>query len=373
MVLHGIVKNMDLTIIAYYLPQFHPFSENDEWWGKGFTEWTNVGKAKALFRGHNQPKVPADLGYYDLRLKEVRQQQVDLAKEAGVNAFCYWHYWFGNGVQLMNNIIDEVHSTGSPDFPFCLGWANESWKAKQWRPDGIGDKVLVEQIYGDELEYRRHFDYVKELFKDDNYVRIEGKPFFLVYKPQNFPDIENFIKCWNKWINEEGIADGVYFVANLDDETKYGYYKEIGFSAQTPGRARKVDYDFYNCGKIRRKLMYLYRKYKRTPTFTSYKKLIKNIFIRGWDDREDIIPFIIPNWDHTPRSGAKGEVLLDSTPSNFQKLAEVVIGEVMKKENKIIMLKSWNEWGEGNYMEPDLLYRKGYINSLKNALCNKMK
>ena len=126
-------------VIAYYLPQFHPFKENDEWWGKGFTEWTNVGKAKPLFRGHYQPKVPADLGYYDLRLPEIRQQQAELAKEAGVSGFCYWHYWFGEGRQLLNEIIDEVVATGKPDFPFCLGWANETWKAKQWNKDGSGE------------------------------------------------------------------------------------------------------------------------------------------------------------------------------------------------------------------------------------------
>ena len=176
---------MNTKIIAFYLPQFHPFKENDEWWGKGFTEWTNVGKAKSLFRGHQQPKVPADLGYYDLRLPEVRNQQVELAKSAGIYGFCYWHYWFGNGVQLMNRIIDEVHSSESPDFPFCLGWANESWKAKQWNKDGSGDKILVEQTYPDIADFRKHYEYVRELFKDKRYIRYEGKPFFYIYKPLN--------------------------------------------------------------------------------------------------------------------------------------------------------------------------------------------
>lgn len=170
----------DFKIIAYYLPQFHPFPENDEWWGKGFTEWTNVGKAKPLFHGHNQPKVPADLGYYDLRIPSVREEQARLAKEAGVYGFCYWHYWFGNGKQLLNEIIDDVHASGKPNFPFCLGWANESWKAKQWRKDGSGDVLLEEQVYGGVDEYRRHFDYVLDLFKDPRYIRVDGKPFFLI-------------------------------------------------------------------------------------------------------------------------------------------------------------------------------------------------
>ena len=135
-------------VIAFYLPQFHPTKENDLWWGRGFTEWTNVGKAKPLFKGHYQPKVPADLGYYDLRISEVREQQAKLAREAGVNAFCYWHYWFGGeGRQLLNEIIDDVRISGKPDFPFCLGWANESWKKKQWNVDGSGDQLLMEQRY----------------------------------------------------------------------------------------------------------------------------------------------------------------------------------------------------------------------------------
>ena len=356
-------------ILAYYLPQFHPFKENDEWWGKGFTEWTNVGKAKPLFRGHEQPKVPADLGYYDLRLPIVREQQVKLAREAGVSGFCYWHYWFGGkGRQLMNNIIDEVHATGKPDFPFCLGWANESWKAKQWRQDGTGDKILMEQKYEGEEDYRLHYEYVRELFKDPNYIYVDGKPFFLIYKPQNFPNIQEFIMLWNKWVKDDNISDGIYFIANLDSEKDFYKFRSIGFNAITPGRARKVDYEYWHTSKLKQKFISLFRKIKPTPTFTSYSKLQKYIFIDKFDNKEDVIPFIIPNWDHTPRSNRRGEVLLGSTPERFQKQVEIVLDGIKSKRNKIIMLKSWNEWGEGNYMEPDLKFGKGYIQALQNAI-----
>ena len=193
-------------IIAYYLPQYHPFPQNDEWWGKGFTEWTNVGKAKPLFKGHYQPKVPADLGYYDLRLPEVRDEQAELAREAGVGAFCYWHYWFGGkGRQLLNEIIDDVLKTGKPDFPFCFGWANESWKAKQWNKDGSGDKVIMEQRYGGESDYRLHFEYALNFFKDHRYIKIDNKPLFLVYKPNLLPS--DFISYWNKWAKEEVLME----------------------------------------------------------------------------------------------------------------------------------------------------------------------
>lgn len=358
-----------IKIIAYYLPQFHPFPENDEWWGKGFTEWTNVGKAKPLFKGHNQPRVPADLGYYDLRLPIVREQQVELAREAGVDGFCYWHYWFGGkGRQLMNNIIDEVLESGTPNFPFCLGWANETWKEKQWNKDGSGDKILMEQKYLGEEDYRLHYEYVRNLFKDNRYIRIDGKPFFLIYKPYQFPDVSVFIQLWNKWIKEDNIADGVYFVANLDDESLLDDCISIGFNAVVPAH-----------------LVRLLGSYHYRPIwYKAYKRLLQNIFKRpfsstmkevncfiykqGTDEREDVIPYLLPQWDHTPRSGYKGYYIEGCNPDLFYEQAVSVLSNVSKKNNKLVLLKSWNEWAEGNYMEPDLKYGKGYINALKRAI-----
>ncbi len=357
-------------IIAYYLPQFHPFPENDNWWGKGFTEWTNVAKAKPLYPKHYQPKIPADLGFYDLRLPIVRKQQVELAREAGITAFCYWHYWFGNGKQLLNEIIDDVHETGDPDFPFCLGWANESWKAKVWNKNGAGDKVLVEQVYGDEKEYRKHFEYVKELFKDKRYYRVNGHPFFLIYKPQNFPQIATLIQMWNKWVKEEGIAEKIYFVGNLDLESNYDKYINIGFDALTPGRARRVDYNYVNKKRWIRAIILFFRTIKNIPVLNSYKRIYKHIWISEIDSKETSIPFIIPNWDHTPRSGRKGSVIIGSTPELFRKQTEKVIRGIINKKNPIIMLKSWNEWAEGNYMEPDLRWGKEYIKALHEAIEN---
>ena len=158
---------MKPRLISFYLPQFYPTPENDEWWGKGFTEWTNVGRAKPLFKGHYQPKVPADLGYYDLRIPEVREQQADLAREAGIEGFCYWHYWFGNGKRLLDRVFREVVETGKPDFPFCLCWANESWHKKFWNMDGTTDKqILAEQVYEDEEGNTKHFYALLDAFKD---------------------------------------------------------------------------------------------------------------------------------------------------------------------------------------------------------------
>lgn len=351
-------------IIAYYLPQYHPFSQNDKWWGKGFTEWTNVGKAKPLFKGHYQPKVPADLGYYDLRMPEIREQQAELAREAGVNGFCYWHYWFGGtGRQLLNEIIDEVIKTGHPDFPFCFGWANESWKAKQWNKDGTGDIILMEQRYEGIEDYRLHFEYALKAFKDSRYIKIDNKPVFLIYKPAFLP--KEFISLWDEWSRQEGF-NGIYFIARMLENDKYEDYENKGFQYFT--RERK-NYAYISQGKfnfLRYRLSSWVKGLKGTamPYSVCYKSFI--------DEKEDIqenfIPSIIPNWDHSPRSGKSAFIIYDSEPKYFYQHALDVLNILKKKKNKIAFLKSWNEWGEGNYMEPDLKYGKGYIKALAKAI-----
>ena len=355
-----------IKIIAFYLPQFHPFPENDEWWGKGFTEWTNVAKAKPLFRGHYQPKIPSDLGFYDLRLPIVREEQAKLAREAGVYGFCYWHYWFGQK-QLMNDIIDDVLDSGEPDFPFCLGWANESWKAKLWNKDGRGDKTLIEQTYGGLEDYRAHFDYAKRLFKDKRYIRIDGKPFFLIYRPNDFADCAMFIELWNKWAKEEKISDGVYFVANMDKDSDYPSLISMGFDAVTPSMKSRTDISDSRSTIIKR-YKSLEHKLRNRPFCDDFEMVSRRLWRDEMDMEENVFPFLIPNWDHSPRSGKNARVFIGSTPEAFQKQAESIISKVKAKHHNILMLKSWNEWGEGNYMEPDLKFGKGYIAALRNVL-----
>lgn len=351
-----------VKILAYYLPQFHPFPENDEWWGKGFTEWTNVGKAKPLFPGHKQPEVPGELGYYDLRVPQVREDQARLAREAGVYGFCYWHYWF-NGHQLMNDIIDEVLSTGKPDFPFCFGWANETWKCKQWNVDGFGDKILIEQTYGGEKDYRAHFDYVKKFFKDGRYVCVDGKPLFQIYRPLDFPDVANFISLWNKWIKEEGIAEGIYFVGNVIDEKDIEKTKSLGFDCLVI----TLNWRFTDRTLLSR-FKFKVEKLLRLPLIVRYSDAITRFWKEGIDSREDVAPTILPRWDHSPRSGRKNVVLYNSTAESFFKHACEILTNVSKKENKLIFLKSWNEWAEGNFMEPDYYNKDKYIQALKRAI-----
>lgn len=353
-------------IIAYYLPQFHPFPENDKWWGEGFTEWTNVKKAKPLYKGHNQPRIPLGLGYYDLRDPEVREKQVELAKKAGVGGFCYWHYWF-NGHQLMNRIIDEVAVTGSPDFPFCIGWANETWKQKAWNKDCPSDKVLIEQTYGGLKDCRRHYEYARTLFENKNYIRIDGKPFFLVYKPE-YLESNLYIDLWNKWIREDGIADEVYFVCNLENTDDYRRMINVGYSAITPGPNPRALYKYYHRGRFRVMFEEYKRKLLKLPILVDMQDVNETILIPSFDINEDVIPVLYPQWDHSPRSGGYVFIVKNSTPEMFRKQAERVFETIQNKQNKIVMLKSWNEWAEGNYMEPDTINGNGFILALSCAV-----
>ncbi|MCQ2198789.1 MAG: glycoside hydrolase family 99-like domain-containing protein [Paludibacteraceae bacterium] len=355
----------DIKIIAYYLPQFHPFPENDEWWGKGFTEWINVGKSKPLYPGHKQPVVPGELGYYDLRIPQVREEQVRLAKAAGIHGFCYWHYWF-NGHQLMNDIIDDVLASGTPDFPFCFGWANETWKKKMWNVDGTGDKILIEQTYNGEQDYRAHFDYVKKFFKDPRYIRVDNCPFFFIYRPLDFKDVKTFMALWNKWVKEEGIAEKVYFVANVIDEKDLDYTLSLGFSKAVI----QLNYRFSDWSLFSRLLFKIERMIK-IPMLVTYKDAVKRLFSKEIDMREDVIPTILPRWDHSPRSGIKNIVLHNSTSELFREHVKSVLNGVKQKQNKCIMLKSWNEWAEGNFMEPDYYNGDSYVRVLGEE-CRKL-
>lgn len=353
-----------MKIIAYYLPQYHPIKENNEWWGAGFTEWTNVGKAKKYYRGHDQPKVPKDLGYYDLRIPEVRIRQAELALEAGVDAFCYWHYWFGNGKRLLEMPFNEVIKTGQPDFPFCLGWANESWKSKVWDYNSSKkDITLIEQLYPGDEDHVNHFYVLLEAFKDIRYLRKNGKPIFVIYKPFLIPDIERFMSIWNNLARKEGISNGLYFIGHAEKSSEIDHILRKGFDAINIVR----NGEYAHNKNLIKKILIPALKYRllKQPLKINYSLMIK-YFIQDPEKKANIYPTIIPNWDHTPRSGKRGSVFHNSTPKLFAQHIEEVFRVIKKKakDDQFIFLKSWNEWGEGNYMEPDLKFGKQYIEVL---------
>lgn len=359
----------NIRLLALYLPQYYPFPENDKWWGKGFTEWTNVGKARPLFRGHYQPKVPADLGYYDLRLPEVRKEQADMAKKYGIEAFCYWHYWFGNGKKLLERVFEEVVESGKPDFPFCLAWANHSWEKKLF--DKAGDNtMLMKQEYPGIKDHITHFYYLLKAFKDKRYVKVNGKPFFMIFNPDEIPEIEQFISLWNKLALKNGLK-GIHFVAQLREcnKQKTTDYLKKGFNAVNIDRKK----DFYNrhISFSYKVYLKLFRTLFRIPNIIDYAVAAKSFTTEEDKDRH-IYPTLIPNWDHSPRSKNSGFILKNSTPLLFAKHIEEICWNIKDKpvEERIVIVKSWNEWGEGNYLEPDLKYGRQYLETLHNVIYN---
>lgn len=353
-----------VRVIAFYLPQFHPTPENDRWWGKGFTEWTNVGKAQPLFRGHYQPKVPADLGYYDLRLPESRIAQAEMAREYGVEGFCYWHYWFGNGRELLQRPFDEVLRSGKPDFPFCLAWANHSWEDKQFSREGT-HRMLMEQLYPGDGDYIAHFNRVLPAFEDKRYLRVGDDPIFVVYSPHQLPDMAHFIEVWQHEAGKRGFR--IHFVGHTTYAPEYRQFNEWGFDATLTVRL----FDLFRRDST---LWERFRTKLQRIAFNQGRRIDYDraaAFFCGEEDRrDDCYPTIIPNWDHSPRSGRAAHILLHATPEKFGAHALQSFRQVLSKpaERRIVFLKSWNEWAEGNYMEPDLKFGRGNLEALSRAL-----
>ena len=355
-------------VIAYYLPQFHPIPENDEWWGKGFTEWTNVGKAKPLFKGHNQPRIPSDLGYYDLRMPEIREAQAELARNAGIEGFMYWHYWFGNGRTLLERPFAEVLKSRKPDFPFCLGWANHSWSNHEWNPDTQWNRKssLIEQTYPGKEDNENHFFSVLEAFVDKRYITIDDKPAFLIYNPLGITNANELINSWNNLAIKNGLK-GIHFIG-LVPSLKNDIIK-LGFDAMNKGgqwvaestikgRIRRILYDKINAyiGGIKLDCY-------------DYKEIIKYMF-NDEDKNENVYPTILSQWDRSPRSGRRAVIYTNSNPDYFKIHVNQALDIIEHKEyqHKILFLKSWNEWAQGNYVEPDLLYGHGYLDTLRDVI-----
>lgn len=360
-------------IIAFYLPQYHPVKENNEWFGDGFTEWTNVAKAKPLFNGHDQPKIPRDLGFYDLRLPEVREMQAELAKEAGIDAFCYYHYWFGNEKVILEKPLQEVVRLGEPDFPFCICWANHSWYKKNWNPDAkrIEQNLLLEQKYPSDDDIIKHFNFLLPTFKDKRYYRIDGRLLFAIYNILDIPDFHHFKTLWNKLATENGLPE-FYFLSYTskikDIDSSVMKDTEGTILSLVTNIEFKQNYSRTNI--LRDLLRSKYSEWSGRPQLVFEYKEAMNYLLDPIARREDVIPVIVPNWDYTPRRGAGGLILKDAKPELFKEHVKSAFEMISDKtpSKQIVFLKSWNEWGEGNYMEPDLVYGKGYIHALREAI-----
>jgi lipopolysaccharide biosynthesis protein len=340
--------------VAMYLPQFHPIPENDAWWGPGFTEWTNTAKARPLFAGHEQPILPADLGFYDLRLPESREAQAELARRSGIEAFCYWHYWFG-GKRILQRPFDEVLRSGRPTLPFCLGWANQTWTGI-WH--GAPGRVLIEQTYppGDD---QAHFDEVVAAFRDERYLRVGGRPVFYLYSPREHPDPAAFVDRWQDMARAAGLP-GLYLVAEISDfrgdRWDYGSVHAAGFDAgvylrlPVDGRAIPTN-SILPAGE--------------GPEVYAYADTPVEI-----PDDPFLQPGVIPNWDNSPRSGHRGLVLTGATPEKFRTHLRAAVDVVADRapQERFVWIKSWNEWAEGNHLEPDLVFGHGWLDVIRDEL-----
>ncbi len=358
---------MKARAIAFYLPQYHPIPENDQWWGKGFTEWTNVAKAKPLFRGHWQPRLPADLGFYDLRVPEIREQQAELARYAGIEGFCYWHYWFGNGKRALERIFKEVVESGKPDFPFCLAWANESWTGR-WH--GLDSEIIFEQKYPGKKDYESHFYALLPAFKDPRYIEVDGKKLFIIYRPEEIPDLSEFINLWNKYALNNGFS-GFFFVSaninfyNQKNNLLDGAFPRYLFDTMTRLPCNRLSKLIVKLG------IFSGRRWSRIcpkPFRCSYADFVDKWISKSLE--ENIFPCIFPNWDNTPRCQKNGTVLVDCTPQLFKILFESELEKILHRpfERRVIFIKSWNEWAEGNYLEPDQVYGKQYLDVMREIL-----
>lgn len=351
--------------IAIYLPQYHPIPLNDEAWGKGYTEWTNVTTSKPRFPGHYQPHLPGDLGFVDLRLEETRIAQAEMAKEYGIDGFCYYHYWF-TGEKLMERPFEEVLRSGKPDFPFMLCWANENW-SRAWtdRPDNL----LIAQKYSEEDD-RKHIKYLIPAFKDPRYIRIDGKCVFAFWRPLIMPDPRRTLEIFREEAAKEGIE--LYFIAVEHNEKtpeylKYGYDAGMEFQPHCDNGYSKYSDIILRKFNVVCKLL---TGKQKIPFIHSYKKYSQ------FQAAQPIpyykrYPCVMPGWDNAARKKHRAfSCWTGNTPALFK---EWLVNTFQKfkpfsKEENLVFINAWNEWGEGCHLEPDLKWRTGFLEAHKEAI-----
>lgn len=370
-----------MKLIAYYLPQYHTFKENDEWWGQGFTEWTNVKRAVPLYPGHNQPRVPLNQNYYDLTEKDSLKWQSDIAKKYGIYGFCYYHYWF-DGRMLMQKPMEIMLENKDINLPFCICWANHEW-TRAWADSS--KEVLISQTYEDPKDWEKHFYYLLQFFKDDRYIRIDDKPVMVLYQPEIIPTLRPMIECWNRLARENGLKGICYM------------YQQCYYDMTTDPNGDLFDYEiedqpgrvkgYKKCLPIRQQqalsLPVILRKFANTVSLKMGLKLhpwsvIRYNYDGAWKrilkmrpPHDKVIPGAFVDWDNTPRYKERGSVYFGVTPEKFEHYLTLQIENAEKNYHKDMMfIFAWNEWGEGGYLEPDEKWGYGMLEAVQNALKN---
>jgi lipopolysaccharide biosynthesis protein len=364
-------------LISFYLPQFYPIPENDEWWGRGFTEWTNVAAAQPSFRGHHQPQIPADLGFYDLRLAETREAQAALAKQYGIHGFCYYHYWF-KGEQLLERPFNEVLASNSVDLPFCLCWANHSW-TRAW--DGLERQILKKQDYSAE-DNQRHIDWLIRAFQDERYIRIEGKPLFIFFRLHDIPEAGEMIRMWRAEAARRGLP-GLYLCAmrtghaeGLDAELiREGVDAVVDF--QPNPASFPVSGNLLNMlAVIVRRLLPLSARQNLGSLVTANRKVDYSRMVdicidavKSWPKDYTKFPCVFPSWDNSARR--KGAMIIQNDdPESYRKWLEASIAAVRgyDSERQVVFINAWNEWAEGCHLEPDRRNGHAFLAATSKAL-----
>ncbi|MFT7072986.1 glycoside hydrolase family 99-like domain-containing protein [Patiriisocius sp. Uisw_017] len=353
-----------IRTIAFVLPQFHPIPENDAWWGKGFTEWTNVAKAQPLFSDHYQPHLPTDLGFYDLRLEQARNAQAAIAKEHGIEGFCYYHYWF-NGKRLLDYPIDEMLRLQKPDMPFMLCWANENW-TRRW--DGLENEILIKQEYSldDDKEHMRWL--CEKVFSDPRYIRVNNCPVFMIYRHDLFPDINKTTDIWREIAQKEFGYKDLYLTVTESFNNQVDP-KSISFDAAVEFAPHTVIRNKYESNAKASFLDKITGKKQKKLDLRDFSKGVKA-------SKERLIPSyklyrcVTPSWDNTARKKEKGIIAVGSCPELYQDWLEFMVKsfEPYSKEENFIFINAMNEWAEGNHLEPCIKYGNAYLEATKKAL-----
>jgi len=357
-----------LKAIAFYLPQFHPIPENNEWWEEGFTEWSNVTKAKPLFSSHYQPHLPAHLGYYDLRLQESRLAQSAMARSHGIHGFCYYHYWF-NGRRLLERPFSEVLASGQPDFPFTLCWANENW-TRRW--DGQESEVLMEQQYSEEDDIN-HIRHLIPAFHDPRYIRVGGLPLFLVYQVMALPNPARTAEIWRAEAVRSGL-NGLYLVSvegklqARTDPTTSGFDASVEFQPDWDQLSSLKVIPPSLKERIKARLQHSTAPHKKHTAY-EYSDVVETML------KKPIAPYVrfpcvTPSWDNTARRQWGGVILENSTPELYHHWLEKTIARMdsMNLPEPILFINAWNEWAEGNHLEPDQRWGLAYLKATAAAL-----
>ena len=342
-----------MKIITFYLPQFHSFAENDAWWGRGFTEWTNVAKAVPQFVGHEQPKLPGELGFYDLRDPEVMREQARLAREYGVGAFCFYFYWFG-GKTLLEAPLRNWLADPTLDLPFCLCWANEKW-SRRW--DGRGDDILIDQQHSaeDDLAFIAH---VAEYLRDPRYLRVDGQPMLLVYRPGLLPDAAATAQRWRNWCRENGIGEiHLVYVQGFERPDP----DDIGFDA-----AVEFPPNLHNPSSVAARQHLINPDY--AGDILDWRELARNAQSRPSSNYSRYAG-VNPSWDNEARRPGKGRTYLHSSPRGYRDwLFHAVrsLPDNASASQRLVFINAWNEWAEGNLLEPDHLFNCKLLNIFSN-------